>query len=194
MSSWVENQQREAFLLYKRYLGIDLHFRSGAGYDYTIYNGSTKSTLATFLKKPKIEIAKFIQLSNRLKGINQEEFLFANARYDNLNIQKLLGPEAVSIYKIWKHRYGDRESFVQTVFDQFNDLRKSGQWDDGPDRLAIRLLGGDDLYVEPIAWLLQNHQEIGTVVRMASEENIIKKMMLTRIQRIQSFYSYFLII
>lgn len=194
MSSWLENQQQEAFRLYRRYLGISLHFRGGTGYDYTIYNGATRSTLAAFLRKPKTEIAKFIQLSNRLKGINQEEFLFANARYDNLDIQSLLNPEASSIYKIWKDRFGDRDLFLKTISDQFQMIKNSGKWEEEPDKMAISLLGRDDLYIELIAWLLQNNQEIGTRVRMAAEQNILKRMMMLRVIRIQHFYSYLCII
>ncbi len=197
MSSWVENQQQAAFQLYRRYLGISLHFRGDTGYDYTMYNGATRATLASFLKKSKTEVAKFIQLNNRIKGINPEEFLFANARYDHLDIKQLLTAEATNIYEKWKSQYGDHDSYNLSVFNQLNRLNESypgATLSEEVERLVNRLLGLDDSFVELIAWLLQRNPEIGTAVRVLADENIFKKMMLAKVQRVQKFYSYFCVI
>lgn len=199
MSSWVENQQQEAFALYRRYIGVGLHFRDGADYDYTLYNGATRLTLSAFLKKPKPEILRFIKLSNRLKAkaVSHEEFLFANARHDNTDIFHLSEPEAMNTYRGWKDRYGDAETFLETVSGQLRTFLaahpKEASSGDLRDVASALLLAGDD-YIEVTAWMLQNNQEIVTDVRVAAEENIFKKMMLTKVIRCQKFYSYLCLI
>lgn len=194
MSSWVENQRQEAFQLYRRYLGITLHFKQGAGYDYTLYNGATKASMSAFLKKPPAEVAKFIQLSNRLKGINQEEFLFANARYGLLDVRDLMGPKSLQMYNSWKDMFGDEESFVGNVYDRFQAYSKLHPMSDiHPARLVLDLLGGDDDLIELAAWLLQKNPEITTQVRAEAEKNILQKLALDRVIKIQKFYSYFMI-
>lgn len=194
MSSWVDNQRQEAFLLYKRYLGIDLHFKDGTGYDYTLYNGATKATLSAFLKKPRTEILKFVQLNNRLRGLNQEEFLFANARYENLDLRYLMSPLALKTYNDWKVKFGEKELFLASVYYRWQTFSKSHPDEENPAEVVIKLLGGDDDYLELIAYLLQGNPEIGTYVRAGAEANIFSKIALLKALKIQKFYSYFCII
>lgn len=197
MSSWVENQQQEAFAVYKRYVMVKLHFGPGDTYDYTLYNGASKITLRAFLAKTKPEKARFIQLANRLKGIPSEEFFFAQARYDNLELHKLLDTNALNIYRDWKEQFGDTDSFLQNAAGELRrfSLQALKESDSTLTETVAALLGsGDDRFIEPLAWILQSNPEIGTEVRVNAESNIIHKMRLERVIKIQKFYSYFCII
>jgi hypothetical protein len=197
MSSWIENQQQEAFAVYKRYVSVRLHFGPGSSYDYTTYSGANKITLRAFLAKTKPEKVKFIQLANRLRGISHEEFFFAQARYENLDIHKLLDVEALDIYKDWKEQYGDQDNFLMNAAGELRrfSLQAVGDSDSTLIETVAGLLGsGDDRFIEPLAWILQSNPEIVTDVRVNAESNIIHKMRLERVIKIQKFYSYFCII
>lgn len=195
MSSWVENQRKETFLLYQRYLGLVLHFQDGSSYDYTLYNGGTRATLAAFLKKPKTEIAKFMQLKNKLSGITAEEFLFANARYDNLEINKLLLPDAMHKYRVWKLQYGEPEYFKESVTLQLQHMVNTLGPNTEIAAVATRILDmGNDRGLELLAWLLQENPIIITDLRREAEQNVLRKMLLTKVIKAQKFYSYLCLI
>jgi len=198
MSSWVENQQQEAFSLYRRYIGVSLHFKEGSSYDYTLYNGASKVTLKSFLQKPKSEILKFMQLKNKLIGISHEEFLFAQARYDNLYINNLLDSESMAIFKNWQGKYGDKDTFLVSGLEQLRRYTRLNLFDNEEteivDVVKSLLSNGEDRHLELICWLLQEHPKIGTEVRQAAESNIFQQMMLQKAIKVQRFYSYLCII
>lgn len=197
MSSWVENQQQEAFLLYRRYIGVGLHFKEGSSYDYTMYSGGTKLTLKAFLQKPKMEVAKFMQLKNKLRGVSVEEFLFAHARHGDLNINSLLSNNAMIFYKNWQALYGDKEAFHTHVSSQLRRIIQLNHWGPGMEMAdaAEQILAiGEDRHVELLCWILQENPAIVTRVRTFAEQNIFQKMMLQKVTKAQKFYSYLCII
>jgi hypothetical protein len=197
MSTWVDRQRQEAFNLYRRYIGVSLHFKAGSSYDYTLYNGGSRITLRSFLQKSPGEISKFVQLKNKLSGITPEEFLFAQARYDNLNINNLLDRKAFNLYEDWHSQYGAADTFLETVTEE---LQRYVGLIGIEDNTAIKdvvmqlLDTQDDHNIEMIAWILQTTPNIATDVRAGSEASVFRKMMLDRAIRVQRFYSYLCII
>lgn len=197
MSSWVDRQRQEAFNLYRRYIGVSLHFKAGSSYDYTLYNGGSRITLRSFLAKPPTEISKFVQLKNKLGGITPEEFLFVQARYDNLDINNLLDKKAFTLYEDWQSQYGANDTFVETVTEELHRwVGRVGIVDNTEMRdVVLQLLDTqDDHNIEMIAWILQTSPNIVTDVRAGSEANVFRKLLLDKTIRIQKFYSYLCII
>lgn len=195
MSSWMENQHLEALNLYRRYLGIKLHFKDGSAYDYTLYGGSTSVTLQTFMKKPKQERLKFIQLKNKLCGINVDEFLFSNARVGNFDINQLLNKSSLIIHQHWKTSMGTPETFDKHVSMLLSDRSKFNSGFKTLGEIAIYLLSiGDSKYLEAVAWIFQKSPGIVTGVISEASKNIFIELNLHKMMKIQKFYSYFGII
>jgi hypothetical protein len=175
---------------------MSLHFKEGSNYDYTIYNGASKVSLKSFLTKPR-EVTSFIQLSNRIKGIVPEEFLFAQARHGNLCVNRLLDKDAMKIYNEWKGKYGDSGVFLENAsaeLKRFSLLPLEAAEADVTDILANLLATGEDCYIEPISWILQTYPSVGTDIRMRVADNVLYKMMLDKVIKMQRFYSYLCII
>lgn len=196
MTSWIDQQRDQAFGIYRRYIAMSLHFKEGSNYDYTIYNGASKVTVKSFLAKPR-EVTQFVQLANRIRGIIPEEFLFAQARNDNLFVNKLLDKEAMGIYHGWKEKYGDSNAYLENAsaeLKRFSLTPLKAAEEGVTDILANLLATGEERYLEPIAWILQTYPTVGTEIRMRVADNIIYKMMLDKAIKIQRFYSYLMII
>jgi len=195
MSSWVDNQRQEAFLLWRRYLAMGLHFKPGSGFDYGLYSGATNATPAGFSRRPKEEIAKFIRLKNRLKskGWSDDEFLFANARYENLYVDKLLHDDAMWLYKEWKEVWGSEEAFEGSVKHLLEKI-DTGCFGSVGEIVRSALSHNDQKWYELIAWLLQKNSNDVTGVRMEVEGNELFKIHLNRSIKIQKLYSYLCII
>ena len=195
MSSWVANQRQAAFFLWRRYLAMGLHFRPASGFDYGLYSGATNATQAAFARRPKAEVLKFIQLNNRLGEINQDEFLFANARYEHLSIDKLLSKDSFWIHEKWKESYGDSAKFRATVKNLGKEFFATLNQATPLDQVVLKILDAhDQKWIELVAWILQNHIQDFAKIKAQVSDNILYKMQFDRIVKVQKLYSYLCII
>lgn len=198
MSNWVDNAVIEAFSVYRRYLAMGLHFRSGSAYDYGLYGGKTNVTLASFKKKPKDEIRKFMGLNTRLKAeaINPDEFLFANARYgQHHSIEQLISKDAFWIYSNWNEHFGTPEKFDESIKKLILQAKADFTGFQTKEQVTMFFLDQPDhKWLEVIAWILQKNPEIITSVKVACEESAMHKLVLERAIKVQKLYSFLCII
>jgi hypothetical protein len=195
VGSWVENQRQEAFYLWRRYLAMGLHFQDGSRFDFGLYGGATNATLASFTRRPAQEIASFIKLKNRLNGIRQDEFLFANFKNgDSQHYRKLLDKEAMRVYENWKQEFGDKETFEESVKTILLAYVTPKRFQTLVELTLCLLDQNTPKVYEAVAWILQSNPSVATGVRVAVEENVLHKIHLERVIKVQKLYNYLCIL
>ena len=191
MSSWLNEQQANAFELYSKYLALNLHFKEGSSFDYSMYMGNTKITFEGFLAKPMAFKRKFIELFNKVQKYDFEDFLFANIKVGVTTAEGLLGSKSIQNYNNWYGQYGNGNNYEATVkrilSEYIADHKKPTV-----TQLFIEIFENEnEEFDEVLIWGMIKNPGLDGVLRECAKGNILQELNFKRIERLKKIYLYF---
>ena len=190
--TWIEQQRLGAFNAWNSHVALRLHFKEGSEYDYSKYNGQTRGSIDSFMKKPKSEISPYMKMYNMTKGINILEFLIANFRQGVTDSRGLITPKAMQNYVIWEKRYGKKEYFDNTVKElylHYKNIIKTNQMGLYIIK-ALELSTYDNDLIELVVWTFANSGGLEQSLLPKITEDIFAYMAYRKAAQIQSIYRY----